>query len=174
MADPIRTASVLGHLRALGVRLSVDDFGTGYSSLANLRTLTIDTIKIDRSFVTEMTTRPGDLAIARSVVELGHNLGLRIVAEGVETADVLELVRDLGCDEVQGFLLSQPKPAEELTPILRAGRFEFGHLGVAPAPGVRPPAAGRPPAGAQPPPAPDLPPTPLPRLRPALISGDDA
>ncbi len=123
MADPVRTASVLGHLRALGVRLSVDDFGTGYSSLANLRTLTIDTIKIDRSFVTDMTSRPGDLAIARSVVELGHNLGLRIVAEGVETMEVFELVRQLGCDEFQGFLLSPPAPAAELEPLLRRGRM---------------------------------------------------
>jgi diguanylate cyclase (GGDEF)-like protein len=125
MADPIRTASVLGHLRALGVRLSVDDFGTGYSSLANLRTLTIDAMKIDRSFVTEMTSRPGDLAIARSVVELGHNLGVKVVAEGVETAEVLRLVSHLGCDEFQGYLLSRPKSAAEIEPLLRAGTCDL-------------------------------------------------
>ncbi|MDH5290262.1 MAG: EAL domain-containing protein [Acidimicrobiia bacterium] len=77
----------------------------------------------NRSFVTEMTTRPGDLAIARSVVELGHNLGLRIVAEGVETMEVFELVRQLGCDEFQGYLLSRPVPATELEPMLRRGRM---------------------------------------------------
>jgi EAL domain-containing protein (putative c-di-GMP-specific phosphodiesterase class I) len=124
----VRTASVLGHLRALGVRLSLDDFGTGYSSLASLRTLTIDAIKIDRSFVTDMDYRSDDLAIARSVVELGHNLGLRIVAEGVETPEVLGLIRHLGCDDFQGFLLSEPLPAAGLEPLLRAGRVDLDAL----------------------------------------------
>ena len=126
MQDPVRSSSVLGHLRALGVTLAIDDFGTGYSSLATLRQLTIDRIKIDRSFVTGLAASQGDLTITRSVAELGHNLGLRTVAEGIETPDVLAIARDLGCDEFQGFYASRPVSAVEVTPILAAGRFDIG------------------------------------------------
>ena len=125
MEDPVRSSSVLGHLRALGVTLAIDDFGTGYSSLATLRQLTIDRIKIDRSFVTGLATRDGDLTITRSVAELGRNLGLRTVAEGIETPEVLALVRDLGCDEFQGFLASRPVSAAEITPMLARGRYDI-------------------------------------------------
>ncbi len=128
MADPVRSASVLGHLRALGVGISIDDFGTGYSSLASLRQLTIDRIKIDRSFVTDLATRDGDLTIARSVIELGHNLGLKAVAEGIETEEVLNILRDLECDEAQGFLISTPLPAAELTPLLLTGSIDLDAL----------------------------------------------
>jgi EAL domain-containing protein (putative c-di-GMP-specific phosphodiesterase class I) len=121
MSDPVRSASVLGHLRAIGVNLAIDDFGTGYSSLANLRTLTIDRIKIDRSFVAGIDGSGGDLTIVRSIVELGRNLGLTTVAEGIETAEVLAIIRDLGCDEYQGFLASRALPADELEPLLMAG-----------------------------------------------------
>lgn len=128
MADPVRSASVLGHLRALGVGIAIDDFGTGYSSLASLRQLTIDRIKIDRSFVTDLATREGDLTIARSVIELARNLGLRSVAEGIETPEVLEILDQLGCDEAQGFLIARPMTAEDITPLLRDGVVHFDQL----------------------------------------------
>lgn len=125
MEDPVRSAMVLGQLRDLGVSLSIDDFGTGYSSLASLRNLTIDRIKIDRSFVTNLASHDADLTIVRAVVDLGRNLGLTTVAEGVETEEVLQIVKDLGCDEFQGFLASKPMSAEDITPVLIHGRFDI-------------------------------------------------
>ena len=123
--DPVRSASVLGQLRELGHSIAVDDFGTGYSSLSTLRDLTIDRVKIDRSFVTDLATQPGDLMIARSVIELAHNLHMATVAEGVESPEVLQILRDLGCDEIQGFLAGRPAPAEELLPLLRLGAVDL-------------------------------------------------
>lgn len=108
MADPKRSETVLAELRKLGVRISIDDFGTGYSSLATLRNLTVDCIKIDRSFITHLDTQPGDLAIARSIIDLAKNFGLRTVAEGVETQGVLDILRSLGCDSYQGYFGSRP------------------------------------------------------------------
>jgi diguanylate cyclase (GGDEF)-like protein len=109
----------LRDLRSLGVRISIDDFGTGYSSLAYLRTLPLDELKIDRSFVTPVADDPSAAAIVESVVRLGHALGLVVVAEGVETAAQLSTLRDLGCDLAQGFYLARPAPAPTLLPILR-------------------------------------------------------
>ena len=128
MEEPSRSASVLAELRGFGVTVAIDDFGTGYSSLSTLRDLTLDRIKIDRSFVTRLTTNQGDLTIARAVIELAHNLDMMTVAEGVETKDVLDMLRTLGCDEVQGFLLSRPKSADVLEPMLRAGCIDLGSL----------------------------------------------
>ncbi len=125
MEDPRRSAAVMAQLRALGVSVSIDDFGTGYSSLAALRSLTIDSIKIDRSFVTELAERNADLTIVRSVVELGRNLGLTTVAEGVETDEVLHIIRRLGVDEFQGYLACPPLPAKELEPILIHGALDL-------------------------------------------------
>ncbi len=121
MGDPTRTASVLGHLQALGVSISIDDFGTGYSSLATLRNLTIDAIKIDKSFVTSLAGSASDLSIASSVIELGHNLGLQVVAEGVETVEVLDTLRALHCDQYQGYLLGRALPPTALRPLLERG-----------------------------------------------------
>jgi EAL domain-containing protein (putative c-di-GMP-specific phosphodiesterase class I) len=128
MEDPLRSAAVLAHLRRIGVGLAIDDFGTGYSSLSVLRDLQVDRIKIDRSFVTNLAANEGDLTIVRSVIELGHNLGLRTVAEGVETLDALEILRAIGCDEIQGYLLSVPLSAELVTPILRRGHISLDEL----------------------------------------------
>ncbi len=125
MEDPVRSAEVLSRLRSIGITLAIDDFGTGFSSLSSLRDLTIDRVKIDRSFISGMAHDPGDLTIARSVIELAHNLSLHTVAEGVEDMAVLELLRDLGCDEIQGYLLSRPVAATELEPMLRAGRADL-------------------------------------------------
>jgi diguanylate cyclase (GGDEF)-like protein len=111
---------VLKDLRAMGARVAVDDFGTGHSSLAYLRNLPVDQIKIDKSFIDAMESSPDDTPIVRSMVELGHNLGLRVVAEGVESQDVLDRLAALGCDAVQGFLISRPLPPDELDAWLRA------------------------------------------------------
>jgi histidine ammonia-lyase len=114
VADPWRTQAVLERLGEMGVRLSIDDFGTGYSSLGYLKRLPIDEIKIDRSFVANMISSPDAAVIVRSTIDLGRNLGLQVVAEGVETADVLQCLEALGCDLAQGFHLSKPVPASEL------------------------------------------------------------
>jgi EAL domain-containing protein (putative c-di-GMP-specific phosphodiesterase class I) len=114
LANPSRTKAVLGELHALGIRLSIDDFGTGYSSLAYLRRLPIDEIKIDRSFVMGMDEEADDVAIVRSTIDLGRNLGLEVVAEGVETQAIWDKLRDLGCNVAQGYFLSRPVPPEKL------------------------------------------------------------
>ena len=114
MGDPRRATDVLERLRALGVRLSLDDFGTGHSSLAYLKSLPLDEVKIDRSLVTGMAVDPSDAAIVRSTIDLARHLGLDVVAEGVESEDVLEFLVSLDCDVAQGFLLSRPLPADQL------------------------------------------------------------
>ena len=112
MSDPDRAQTTVTGLSDLGVSISVDDFGTGYSSLANLRRLPIDELKIDRSFVTPMLRDESDLIIVRSTINLAHDLGLGIIAEGVEDQLTLTRLAHLGCDLAQGFHLSKPLPAE--------------------------------------------------------------
>jgi EAL domain-containing protein (putative c-di-GMP-specific phosphodiesterase class I) len=114
-SDPARSRDVLARLAALGLHIVVDDFGTGYSSLAYLKRLPMDAIKIDRSFVQHMSTDKTDAAIVRAIIRLGHELGLRVVAEGVEDRETWERLVRLGCDAAQGSYLSRPLPAEELT-----------------------------------------------------------
>ncbi len=114
MHDPDRATRVLRQLHSLGVQLSVDDFGTGYSSLAYLQRLPVDEVKIDKSFVSDLATESGDVAIVRAIVDLGHNLGLRVVAEGVEDARSLAVLQGLGCDSAQGYLVSRPLPHDRL------------------------------------------------------------
>lgn len=118
MDDPNLAREVFTALGDLGVGTSIDDFGTGYSSLTFLRDLPLQEIKIDRSFVTEMHRRSDEFTIVRSMIDLGHNLGLDVVAEGVEHGDDLHLLQRLGCDLAQGFHLSPPLPLEELLPWL--------------------------------------------------------
>ncbi|MEO8307033.1 MAG: EAL domain-containing protein [Pseudomonadota bacterium] len=113
-------------LRVAGVRFSVDDFGTGYSSLSQLRQLAVDELKIDQSFVRGLATNAEDAAIIRAVIDLGHGMGLRIVAEGVEDAAQLRRLVDLGCDYAQGYLISRPQPAAELEPLLRSAGVVTG------------------------------------------------
>ena len=118
MTDPARASEVLRRLAALGVSVSVDDYGTGYSSLSYLRSLPVDTLKIDRSFVTPMLTDEGSSVIVRSTIELAHNLGLRVVAEGVEDEATREALAMLGCHQAQGYYLSRPVPAADLGALL--------------------------------------------------------
>jgi diguanylate cyclase (GGDEF)-like protein len=115
MLDPARATTTLERLSEIGLSLSIDDFGTGYSSLANLKRLPVDMIKIDKSFVLEMATEHSDAAIVRSTIELAHNLGLRVIAEGVEDRQIWEELARLGCDYAQGYYLSRPLPADRLT-----------------------------------------------------------
>jgi diguanylate cyclase (GGDEF)-like protein len=112
--DPVRANAILGRLRTMGIGLAIDDFGTGYSSFSQLRRMPVDEIKIDRSFVTHMVNDESDFVIVRSIVDLGRNLGLRTVAEGVEDQDAWEALVALGCDVVQGYVLSAALPAAEL------------------------------------------------------------
>jgi diguanylate cyclase (GGDEF)-like protein len=112
--DSVRSSTMLADLHGLGLRLSMDDFGTGYSSLSQLRQLPIDEVKIDKSFVLGMATSQGESFIARSIIELAHNLGLRVVAEGVEDELTRKLLTEMGCDKLQGFLVSRPLPEERL------------------------------------------------------------
>jgi diguanylate cyclase (GGDEF)-like protein/PAS domain S-box-containing protein len=112
--------SVLNELKALGIRLAVDNFGTGYSSLSALRRFPLDVVKIDRSFVAELPDDPRTQAVVRAIVDLGHALDLQVVAEGVETEAQRQWVADLGCDEYQGNLFSEPSPADTITDLLPA------------------------------------------------------
>ena len=118
MIDSVRTAEVLSHLHTLGLQLSIDDYGTGYSSLAYLRHLPVNEMKIDKSFVISMDQDDDAEVIVRSTVDLGHNLGLRVVAEGVETAQSWARLVSLGCDSAQGYYVSRPLPAAEIAPLI--------------------------------------------------------
>jgi EAL domain-containing protein (putative c-di-GMP-specific phosphodiesterase class I) len=104
-------SQILNELRKTGIEISIDDFGTGYSSLGLLKDLPIDVLKIDKVFVNDVTTDPDDAALVTAVITLAHSLRLKVVAEGVETEEQLELLRGLNCDEWQGYLFSNPLPA---------------------------------------------------------------
>ena len=121
MHDASVAVATLRALKALGVRVAVDDFGAGYSSLAYLKHLPIDVLKIDRSFVRDMTTDADDAAIVRAIITLAHSLRLHVIAEGVETEEHLRLLRAYGCDEMQGYLFSRPLPAADCERLLEEG-----------------------------------------------------
>ncbi|MBI3547027.1 MAG: EAL domain-containing protein, partial [Gammaproteobacteria bacterium] len=114
MTDPERAFEVLTRLSKMGLKLAIDDFGTGYSSLSYLKKLPGNTIKIDKSFVIGMGRDENDAAIVRTSIDLGHNLGLEVVAEGVENEETLKRLAELGCDTAQGHYMSRPLSAEEL------------------------------------------------------------
>jgi len=120
LADRFRVRQVLNRLNEMGIRLAIDDFGTGYSSLAYLKRLPVKAIKIDRSFVVDMCEDVGDATIVRSTVDLGRNLGLAVVAEGVETEKVWNALRELGCTLAQGYLIGKPMTAADLTALVEA------------------------------------------------------
>jgi diguanylate cyclase (GGDEF)-like protein/PAS domain S-box-containing protein len=122
MLDIEETLAVLNELKGLGIQLSIDDFGTGYSSLSHLKRFPFDKLKMDISFVREVTHDPGSAAIARTIIALGHNLNLRVLAEGIETEGQLSYLKNHGCDEMQGFYFSRPLPQSDLRQLLVAGR----------------------------------------------------
>lgn len=124
--DPQRAEETLATLSRMGVWLSIDDFGTGYTSLASIKHLPVNEIKIDKTFVTGMLTDKSDAMIVRSVIELGHNLGLRVVAEGVETQETLDILAALGCDEAQGYLISRPQTYDSLKSWFSTSSWRLG------------------------------------------------
>jgi len=124
MQDPVETQELLNRLRDLGVGVSVDDFGTGYSSLAYLKRFPLSSFKIDRSFVSELERGGNDLAIVSVILGLARDLGLKVVAEGVETEEQLVLLKDKGCDLVQGYLLGRPAAATELENKVESGEWK--------------------------------------------------
>ncbi len=124
-ANPEAARSIFAALRAGGVRISVDDFGTGYASLAMLKNYAFDEVKIDRSFVAAMRQSPADAAVVKAIRELGHQLGLEVVAEGVEDNSTARLLEEIGCDVLQGFFFTRPLPSDQafgwMTEYSRAG-----------------------------------------------------
>jgi diguanylate cyclase (GGDEF)-like protein/PAS domain S-box-containing protein len=118
MQDEAHAIESMMRLKELGIGLSIDDFGTGYSSLSHLRDLPFDTLKIDRSFIREIADKPDDQAIASAIIKMGHSLHLKVVAEGVESEEQLDLLRRDGCDEIQGFLFFRPMPVDDFLRLL--------------------------------------------------------
>lgn len=118
MEKPDEVVRVLKRLRSLGCGISIDDFGTGYSSLSYLKNFPVTVLKIDRSFVRDLAHNSGDRAIAQSVVDLADNLNMRTVAEGVEEPEQLEILRQIGCTYIQGFLFSRPIPADQIPTVV--------------------------------------------------------
>jgi EAL domain-containing protein (putative c-di-GMP-specific phosphodiesterase class I) len=114
-----RLAEVLEHICSLGVELSIDDYGTGYSSLSRIRRLPVSELKIDQSFIKDMVDNKDDEAVVHSTIQLAHNLGLSVVAEGVETESALNLLGNLGCDVIQGYLISKPLPSDEFETLIK-------------------------------------------------------
>lgn len=123
--DPKRAAETLAALNRLGVRISIDDFGTGYTSIASIKHMSVNEIKIDKSFVLGMLANNSDAMVVRSVIDLGHNLGLRVVAEGVETKKMFDALAALGCDEAQGYFISKPQACKVLENWLPTSPWKF-------------------------------------------------
>lgn len=123
MAEPEHTFATIMQFDSLGLRLSIDDFGTGYSSLSYLQKLPVDELKIDKSFVKHMDTNDNDAKIVRSIIELAHNLGVKVIAEGVETRQTLDILKSINCDLAQGYLMSKPLPVDELNNWLRESHW---------------------------------------------------
>jgi len=128
MSEPEESIAILEQLSAMGVLVSVDDFGTGYSSMSYLRRFPIDKLKIDRVFINEIASRPEDASIVRAIVSLAHSLRLKVVAEGVETPAQLEFLKNVGCDEYQGFHFSRPVPAIEFERLVRDKSAQAGPM----------------------------------------------
>jgi diguanylate cyclase len=126
MSDPEDSVTILEQLSRMGVVVSVDDFGTGYSSMSYLRRFPIDKLKIDRGFIAELISRADDASIVRAIVSLAHSLRLKVVAEGVETSEQLDVLRSLGCDQYQGFCFSPAVPATQFAELLRVSQQKTG------------------------------------------------
>jgi PAS domain S-box-containing protein len=122
MGDAEKSGHVLAQLKALGVRLSIDDFGTGYSSLSRLRRIPVDTLKIDRAFISNMDTDPENREIVRAIIVLAHNLGLKVVAEGTEKEEHIDLLKQFNCEMAQGYLFSRPADDQAMLKLLASNR----------------------------------------------------
>ena len=127
MGDLDYVSGILSELSGQGVQFSIDDFGTGYSSLSHLKHLPVSELKIDKSFVMEMDSDSDNATIVRSTVDLAHNMGLRVVAEGVETAETLDALGELGCNQAQGYFIARPAPPEELITFLESEGWTLRH-----------------------------------------------
>jgi EAL domain-containing protein (putative c-di-GMP-specific phosphodiesterase class I) len=145
MADPKHAMRLLGELDQLGVKISIDDFGTGYSSLGYLKKLPVDEIKIDKSFVINMKDDENDASIIRATVGLAHDLGLHVVAEGVENQESQDLLQALNCEYAQGYHICKPAPANEISKLLSnytpynfAKSSDDGSLNIDPDPAFKP------------------------------------
>lgn len=119
MDEPLTAIAVMNELRARGVAMSIDDFGTGYSSLAYLKRFKVSQLKIDRSFVSDIVSSPDDRTIVKTILGLAQSMGIQTIAEGVETAEQLRVLRGLGCECVQGYYLGRPMPADSLLRMLQ-------------------------------------------------------
>ena len=126
MADPAQAMEIVRRLSAMGVRIAIDDFGTGYSSLAYLKRLAVNELKVDRSFVRHVVTDSRDVAIVRSTISLAHELGLEVVAEGIEDQPPWDLLTRLGCDTAQGYLISKALPIGELDRWVQESGWRLG------------------------------------------------
>ena len=129
MHEPERSLDILRALDDMGVYLSIDDFGTGYSSLSYLKRLPVKQLKIDRSFVSDMISDRDDAMIVRSTIDLAHNLGLSTVAEGVESEQILERLKNMECDVAQGYLISRPLSRDDFLSYLEAGEWDVPRVG---------------------------------------------
>lgn len=121
MQNPEFAVGVLSKLRDMGIHISIDDFGTGYSSLAHLKRFSVNTLKIDRTFVRDIEINSTDEAIASAIISMGNSLDLKVIAEGVETEGQFSKLKEKHCDEMQGYLFSKPVPVDEVEDLLRNG-----------------------------------------------------
>jgi EAL domain-containing protein (putative c-di-GMP-specific phosphodiesterase class I) len=125
MQNEEEAAKTLKRLKMLGIKLSIDDFGVGYSSLSYLRQLALDTLKIDKSFIRDVPDEPDGMALSIAIIAMAHSLGLNVVAEGVETRQQLNFLRENDCDQAQGFLFSPARPADEIPTLLAKGLPQY-------------------------------------------------
>ena len=129
MQNPDFVVSVLTAITALGIHISVDDFGTGYSSLAHLKRFSVNTLKIDKSFVNDVNLNGTDAAIATAIIAMGNSLNLNVIAEGVETQAQYDFLKDNHCGQVQGYLFSRPLPSGEIVKVLRQNMVDLDDQG---------------------------------------------
>jgi len=133
MQNPDYAVEVLNEISSLGIHISIDDFGTGYSSLSHLKRFSVNTLKIDKSFVRDVESNSTDAAIASAIIAMGSSLNLKVIAEGVETKQQMDFLRENNCDQVQGFLISRPLPADQALKVLRQkciGELVQGHAAL--------------------------------------------
>jgi EAL domain-containing protein (putative c-di-GMP-specific phosphodiesterase class I) len=132
MSDPEKVIAILEDLRKRGIQVAIDDFGTGYSSLSHLKHFPVDTLKVDQSFTRDVCVDDDGAAIAAAMVSLAHNLGIKSIAEGVETVDQLDFMSKHGCHEIQGYLFSRPLQTKEFELLLRGGPIVPNRAGIVP------------------------------------------